>query len=82
MVQIVKLSQVQLEMQQRSILPLFLSSRVGDHTAVGPFAHIRPRSEIGNEVKIGNFVEVKKSTVGNGSKISHLSYIGDAVSWN
>lgn len=56
-----------------------LSSTVGDHTAVGPFAHIRPQSDIGNEVKVGNFVEVKKSTVGNGSKISHLSYMGDAV---
>ncbi|WP_342599634.1 bifunctional UDP-N-acetylglucosamine diphosphorylase/glucosamine-1-phosphate N-acetyltransferase GlmU [Psychrobacillus sp. FSL H8-0483] len=55
-----------------------LSSEVGDHTAIGPFAHIRPKSEVGNDVKIGNFVEVKKSTVGNGSKISHLSYMGDA----
>lgn len=55
-----------------------LSSEVGDHTAIGPFAHIRPQTEVGNDVKIGNFVEVKKSTVGNGSKISHLSYMGDA----
>ncbi len=55
-----------------------LSSEVGDHTSIGPFAHIRPDSEVGNEVKIGNFVEVKKSIVGNGSKISHLSYMGDA----
>ncbi|SES43525.1 bifunctional UDP-N-acetylglucosamine diphosphorylase/glucosamine-1-phosphate N-acetyltransferase GlmU [Psychrobacillus sp. OK032] len=55
-----------------------LSSEVGDHTAIGPFAHIRPQSDVGNDVKIGNFVEVKKSTVGNGSKISHLSYMGDA----
>lgn len=56
-----------------------LTSDVGDHTAIGPFAHIRPQSDVGNEVKIGNFVEVKKSTVGNGSKISHLSYMGDAI---
>lgn len=55
-----------------------LSSEVGDHTSIGPFAHIRPQSDVGNDVKIGNFVEVKKSTVGNGSKISHLSYMGDA----
>lgn len=55
-----------------------LSSEVGDQTTIGPFAHIRPQSELGNEVKIGNFVEVKKSAVGNGSKISHLSYMGDA----
>lgn len=55
-----------------------LSSEVGDHTSIGPFAHIRPQSDVGNDVKIGNFVEVKKSTVGDGSKISHLSYMGDA----
>lgn len=55
-----------------------LSSEIGDHTGIGPFAHIRPQTEVGNDVKIGNFVEVKKSTVGNGSKISHLSYMGDA----
>ncbi|WP_391206163.1 bifunctional UDP-N-acetylglucosamine diphosphorylase/glucosamine-1-phosphate N-acetyltransferase GlmU [Psychrobacillus sp. L4] len=57
---------------------VILSSEVGNHTAIGPFAHIRPQTEVGNDVKIGNFVEVKKSTVGNGSKISHLSYMGDA----
>lgn len=54
-------------------------SKVGEDTAVGPFAHLRPETELGNRVKIGNFVEVKKSTVGNGSKVSHLSYIGDAL---
>lgn len=46
--------------------------------AVGPFAHIRPGSEIGTGAKIGNFVEVKKSVIGTGTKASHLSYIGDA----
>ncbi len=54
-------------------------SKVGTGTTVGPFAHIRPESELGNEVRIGNFVEVKKSTLGEGSKASHLSYIGDAT---
>lgn len=53
-------------------------STVGTDAAVGPFAHLRPESNLGNDVKIGNFVEVKKSAVGNGSKVSHLSYIGDA----
>lgn len=53
-------------------------SKIGCDTDVGPFAHIRPESDVGNEVKIGNFVEVKKSTLGEGSKVSHLSYIGDA----
>lgn len=53
-------------------------SSIGTDTAVGPFAHIRPQTVLGNDVKIGNFVEVKKSEVGNDSKVSHLSYIGDA----
>ncbi|MBF4502294.1 bifunctional UDP-N-acetylglucosamine diphosphorylase/glucosamine-1-phosphate N-acetyltransferase GlmU [Savagea sp. SN6] len=57
---------------------VILQSVIGKGTAVGPFAHIRPESEVGDEVKIGNFVEVKKSTIGNQSKLSHLSYIGDA----
>ncbi|ATP38611.1 bifunctional UDP-N-acetylglucosamine diphosphorylase/glucosamine-1-phosphate N-acetyltransferase GlmU [Solibacillus sp. R5-41] len=55
-----------------------LNSRVGDETSVGPFAHLRPDSSLGNHVKIGNFVEVKKSTLGDDTKVSHLSYIGDA----
>lgn len=53
-------------------------SQIGHHVNVGPFAHIRPASNIGHHAKIGNFVEVKKSTFGEGSKASHLSYIGDA----
>lgn len=55
-----------------------LNSQVGNETAVGPFAHLRPDSSLGNHVKIGNFVEVKKSTLGDETKVSHLSYIGDA----
>ena len=53
-------------------------SSVGNDVTIGPFAHIRPASTISDEVKIGNFVEVKKSIFGKGSKASHLSYIGDA----
>ena len=53
-------------------------SVVGNDTAVGPFAHLRPQSQLGNDVKIGNFVEVKKSVIEDDSKVSHLSYIGDA----
>ena len=45
---------------------------------IGPFAHLRPKTHLGRDVKIGNFVEVKKSTLGEGSKAGHLSYIGDA----
>jgi bifunctional UDP-N-acetylglucosamine pyrophosphorylase/glucosamine-1-phosphate N-acetyltransferase len=54
------------------------NSQIGNNGAVGPFAHIRPESNIGNDVRIGNFVETKKVSFGNGSKASHLSYIGDA----
>ncbi|WP_102347998.1 bifunctional UDP-N-acetylglucosamine diphosphorylase/glucosamine-1-phosphate N-acetyltransferase GlmU [Bacillus sp. Marseille-P3661] len=53
-------------------------STIGSDVNIGPFAHIRPQSNIEDEVKIGNFVEVKKSSFGRGSKASHLSYIGDA----
>lgn len=55
-----------------------LNSTVGHETAVGPFAHLRPDSTLGDHVKIGNFVEVKKSSLGDNTKVSHLSYIGDA----
>lgn len=58
---------------------LIEESTVGDGSTVGPFAHLRPHSNIGKNVKVGNFVEIKKSTIGNGSKTSHLSYIGDAI---
>jgi bifunctional UDP-N-acetylglucosamine pyrophosphorylase/glucosamine-1-phosphate N-acetyltransferase len=54
------------------------NSQIGNNGAIGPFAHIRPASNIGNDVRIGNFVETKKVSFGNGSKASHLSYIGDA----
>lgn len=53
-------------------------SRVGNRVNVGPFAHIRPNSSIGDHAKLGNFVEVKKAELGENSKVSHLSYIGDA----
>lgn len=53
-------------------------SSIGSHVNIGPFAHIRPDSDIYDDVKIGNFVEIKKSVFGKGSKASHLSYIGDA----
>jgi bifunctional UDP-N-acetylglucosamine pyrophosphorylase/glucosamine-1-phosphate N-acetyltransferase len=54
-------------------------STIGAGAVVGPFAHLRPKSVLGEKVKIGNFVETKKTTFGKGSKASHLSYIGDAT---
>jgi bifunctional UDP-N-acetylglucosamine pyrophosphorylase/glucosamine-1-phosphate N-acetyltransferase len=53
-------------------------SEIGSHVQIGPFSHIRPQTAIGDRAKVGNFVEVKKSTIGEGSKASHLSYVGDA----
>ncbi len=53
-------------------------SSIGSKTTVGPFAYIRPQCEIGENVRIGDFVELKKSKVGNGTKVSHLAYIGDS----
>lgn len=53
-------------------------SSVGDNTTVGPFAYIRPECSVGSNVRVGDFVELKKSSIGNNTKISHLTYIGDA----
>ncbi len=52
---------------------------VGERSRIGPFARLRPQAELASEVHIGNFVEIKKSTVATGSKINHLSYIGDTT---
>lgn len=54
-----------------------MQSVIGNDTTVGPFAYIRPNSTIGDHVKVGDFVEIKNSNIGNGTKIPHLSYIGD-----
>ncbi len=53
-------------------------SEIGDEAQVGPFAHLRPGTHLSREVKVGNFVETKKAILGEGSKASHLSYLGDA----
>lgn len=54
-----------------------ISSAIDDQTKVGPYAYLRPNSDIGKDVKIGDFVEVKNARIDDGSKVSHLSYIGD-----
>ena len=53
-------------------------SAIADGARIGPFAHLRPGTEIGEDVHIGNFVETKKARLGKGSKASHLTYLGDA----
>ncbi len=54
------------------------NSTIKDNVSVGPFAHIRMEASIEDNCRIGNFVEIKKSDIGKGSKISHLAYVGDA----
>ena len=54
-------------------------SKIEEGASIGPFAHLRPLTEVKANAKIGNFVEVKKSVIGKGSKANHLTYIGDSV---
>jgi bifunctional UDP-N-acetylglucosamine pyrophosphorylase/glucosamine-1-phosphate N-acetyltransferase len=61
--------------RQSSVLA---GSTVGDGARIGPFAHLRPGSEIGEEAHVGNFVETKKAKLGKGAKANHLTYLGDA----
>jgi bifunctional UDP-N-acetylglucosamine pyrophosphorylase/glucosamine-1-phosphate N-acetyltransferase len=58
---------------------LILGSRIAESGSVGPFAHLRPDSVVGKGAKVGNFVELKKTTLGPGSKANHLAYLGDAT---
>ncbi|WP_441367264.1 bifunctional UDP-N-acetylglucosamine diphosphorylase/glucosamine-1-phosphate N-acetyltransferase GlmU [Acinetobacter lwoffii] len=57
---------------------IFDSAIVGENTQIGPFARLRPGAQLANEVHIGNFVEVKNTTIGLGSKANHFTYLGDA----
>ena len=54
------------------------SSRIGEGASVGPFAYLRPGTDLGADGKIGTFVETKNAKIGAGSKVPHLSYVGDA----
>nr|WP_289056682.1 bifunctional UDP-N-acetylglucosamine diphosphorylase/glucosamine-1-phosphate N-acetyltransferase GlmU [uncultured Psychrobacter sp.] len=54
-------------------------AKIGAGVDVGPFAHLRPESVLADQSKVGNFVEIKKSTIGQGSKVNHLSYVGDST---
>jgi len=53
-------------------------SKVGNNTSIGPFAYLRPNSDVGSNCKVGDFVEIKNSKLGDGAKASHLTYIGDS----
>jgi len=54
-------------------------STIGEGAQVGPFSHLRPESHLGPRSKVGNFSETKKTVLGEGSKVNHLSYVGDGV---
>jgi len=54
-------------------------STIGEGAQVGPFSHLRPQTQLGPRSKVGNFSETKKTTVGEGSKVNHLSYVGDGI---
>ncbi len=54
-------------------------SVIGDGASVGPFSYLRPGTVLGADGKIGTFVETKNATIGEGSKVPHLSYVGDAT---
>ena len=54
-------------------------SKVGDEAVIGPFAHLRPGTELAERVHIGNFVETKKAVLGEGTKANHLTYLGDVT---
>lgn len=56
-----------------------IQATVADRCNIGPFAYLRPETTLQEGVKVGDFVEIKKSTIGTGSKIPHLSYVGDAT---
>lgn len=57
---------------------VIVSASVGDRTSVGPFAYIRPGTKIGTDCRVGDFVEIKNSTIASGTMVSHLAYVGDA----
>jgi bifunctional UDP-N-acetylglucosamine pyrophosphorylase/glucosamine-1-phosphate N-acetyltransferase len=70
------------EIADRSVIHnfcLIIGSRIAEGASVGPFAHLRPETVVGEGAKIGNFVELKKTTLGPGSKANHLAYLGDAT---
>jgi bifunctional UDP-N-acetylglucosamine pyrophosphorylase/glucosamine-1-phosphate N-acetyltransferase len=58
---------------------VIIDSHISRDAQVGPFAHLRPQSDVGVEARVGNFVELKKTSLGRGSKAQHLSYLGDAT---
>lgn len=73
-----ELDNVQVGENTRVQQTVAMDAKIGDRAKIGPFAYIRPGSEIGHDVRIGDFVEIKNSKIGNETRIAHLTYIGDA----
>ncbi len=65
--------------ESRVLSSMVEQSKIGNKTTVGPYAHVRPESIIGDDVRIGNYVEIKKTFIDHGAKASHMSYLGDAT---
>ncbi len=57
---------------------VLLQAEVGDHTQIGPNAYLRPGTRIGSHCRFGDFVDTKNAVIGDGIKVSHLTYVGDA----
>lgn len=72
-----KIIDSQIDDQVKILSSQIVESQLGQGTTVGPFANLRPKSNVGQNVRIGDFVEIKNSNIGDGAKISHLTYVGD-----
>ena len=57
---------------------VLVESEIGENSTVGPFCYVRPNCKVGKSVKLGDFVEIKNASIDDGTKISHLTYVGDA----
>lgn len=73
-----KLTNMTIQNEVEIDISVLTDSFIDERTHVGPFAYVRPNSHIGKEIKVGDFVEIKNATIGDATKISHLTYIGDA----
>lgn len=70
------------EIETGSVIKAFShleGAKIGKNASIGPFARLRPDTVLGDSVRVGNFVEIKKSKIGKGAKINHLAYVGDTV---
>jgi bifunctional UDP-N-acetylglucosamine pyrophosphorylase / glucosamine-1-phosphate N-acetyltransferase len=65
--------------QSAVLYSVIIDSQVGSSVKVGPYAHLRQEAVVGDGCRVGNFVELKKSTLGNGTNVAHLSYLGDTT---